>query len=95
MTRSSFLSTTASAILLAGCSTGGGQHAVCVNAQSTQDYGLKWQEDIAAAKLAGKLTTEQVVQAQGKSYENLGLLKNEDWSGFCNLLDQIRTDVGF
>jgi hypothetical protein len=38
---------------------------------------------------------EQVMDAQGKSYEKLSLLKTEEWSAFCEHLDSVRADAGF
>jgi hypothetical protein len=81
---------------LAGCSAGGASgHSVCKDGASTQRYSLKWQDDIAAARASGKLSMEQVMDAQGKSYEKLSLLKTEEWSAFCEHLDSVRADAGF
>lgn len=76
------------------CSAGSG-HAECRDAISTQNYGLKWQEDLATARQADKLTVDQVVDAQGSMYEKLSLLKEKKWTEYCTHLDQLRQETGF
>ena len=78
----------------ASCSGGSG-HAACKDAISTQNYGLKWQEDLAAARWSGKLTVEQVTEVQGEMFGKLGLLKQQKWSEYCGQLDQLRKESGF
>lgn len=88
--------TLASLIALAGCSAGGGQqHETCKDQASTTDYGVKWQDDLRLAREAGKFTVDQVVDIQGKSFQNFSLLKDENWSAWCNYLDTARADAGF
>ena len=86
------------AISVAGCDAaalGNGGHPTCRDAISTQDYGVKWMDEIAKARQDNKLTVDQVVDAQGKAFEKLSLLKREDWAGYCNHLDRVREDTGF
>jgi hypothetical protein len=84
------------AAALGGCSAGAASgHSVCKDGASTQRYSLKWQDDIADASHSGKLSVDQVVDAQGKAYEKLSLLKTEEWSAFCQHLDAVRDDAGF
>ena len=78
----------------ASCSAGSG-HASCKDAISTQEYGLKWQEDLAAARHANKLSVDQVVDVQGRMYEKLSLLKGEKWTEYCSHLDELRAETGF
>lgn len=78
----------------ASCSGGSG-HPECRDAISTQNYGVKWQEDLATARHAGKLTVDQVVDVQGKMYGTLSLLKQEKWSEYCTNLDKLRKETGF
>jgi hypothetical protein len=81
---------------LSGCSAAKeAGHAQCKDAASTQEYSVKWQDDLAAARHPGRLTMEQVVNAQGKSYGKLGLLKDSRWAEFCNALDAARKEANF
>lgn len=81
---------------LSGCSAGKpAEHAQCKDAGSTQEYSTKWQDALAEARSSGKLTVEQVVDAQGKTYGKLGLLKDSHWSEFCTYLDSVRNETGF
>ena len=77
----------------ASCSDGG--HPACKDAISTQNYGLKWQEDLAASRWAGKLTVEEVTDVQGKMFGKLGLLKEQKWGEYCGHLDELRKGAGF
>ena len=82
--------------MLAGCSAGpGATHPQCVDAASTEAYGVKWQEDLAKAREAGKLTLDQVVDTEGKAYRKLGLLRDSNWSEYCHFLDSVRNETGF
>jgi hypothetical protein len=84
------------AAALGGCSAGAASgHPACKNGATTQQYSLKWQDAIADASHSGKLSVDQVVDAQGKAYEKLSLLKKEEWSAFCQHLDAVREDAGF
>ena len=78
----------------ASCSAGSG-HPTCKDAISTQNYGVKWQEDLADARWAGKLTVEQAMDVQGKTFQKLSLLKEKKWSEYCTHLDQLRKETGF
>ena len=84
-------------VAAASCSggIGGSAHATCKDAISTQNYGVKWQEDLAAARWADKLTVEQAADVQGKMFGKLGLLKEQKWSEYCGHLDQLRQEAGF
>lgn len=81
--------------LLVGCASGSGGHRTCKDAASAQAYGVKWQEELASARAGNKISMDEAVAAQGKVYENFGLLKRENWAAFCNHLDAVRTDAGF
>ena len=84
-------------VLLASAATScsGGGHSTCKDAISTQNYGVKWQEDLAAARWGGKLTVEQAADVQGKMFGKLGLLKEKKWSEYCGHLDALRKEAGF
>lgn len=79
---------------LSACSTAEG-HPQCKDLASTQAYGAKWQEDLAAASKSGKVAVAKVVHAQGRMLEQLGLLNEERFAEFCDNLDSVRGDVGF
>ena len=81
-------------VAAASCSGGTG-HAVCKDAISTQNYGVKWQEELAAARWANKLTVEQAADVQGRMFGQLGLLKQKQWAEYCGQLDKLRSEVGF
>ena len=95
MTNSSRLCLVLLASAAAASCSGGSGHATCKDAISTQNYGLKWQEDLAAARWADKLTVEQATDVQGKMFGKLGLLKDKKWSEYCDHLDQLRKETGF
>jgi hypothetical protein len=79
--------------LLSACSQAA--HPVCKDESSTTAYAVKWVEELGAAKKAGKFTTAQFIDIQGKSFEKVGLLQASDWSGYCIFLDGVRKDKGF
>jgi hypothetical protein len=81
-------------VVLSACSSAGG-HAQCNDLATTQAYGAKWQEDLAAASKAGKVPVARVVSAQGRMLEQLGLLNEERFAEFCDNLDAVREEVGF
>ena len=84
------------AAVVAGCSVSGAPgHPQCKNAASTQNYGVKWQEELAEARHSGRVTIDQVMDAQGKSYSKLALLKESKWAEYCNHLDSVRKETGF
>ncbi len=87
------IATAVCAAALGAC--GAERHAVCVDADSTTKYGVKWQDDLAAARHAGKVSVDTVVSVQGEAYKKLGLLKDENWSGYCAHLDALRKAEGF
>ena len=83
------------ASLLAGCAGASGGHAECKDAISTQAYGVKWMDDLAAAREAGTVTMDQVVDLQGRNYEKLSLLKEGKWTEYCKHIDAVREEGGF
>lgn len=82
------------AAIAAGCRAEAA-HPECKDEASTAAYGVKWQEDLAAARKAGKLNVQQVAALQGRTYEKFGLLKNQDYAGWCSFIDDVRKDGGF
>lgn len=96
MHRKKIAASIAVAGLLAGCSPmGPTEHASCKDAQSTEAYSVKWQGDLAAARWADKLSVDQAVEIQGEVFTKLKLLKQENWTDFCNHLDSVRAASGF
>ena len=84
------------AAFAAGCSAAGGAgHPSCRDAQSTTAYGVKWQDDLAVARHSGTLTVDQVVDAHGKIFSKLSLLKQEKYAEYCDYLDEVRKETGF
>lgn len=81
--------------MLSGCSAEPAAHAQCKDAGSTQEYSTKWQDALAEARTSGRLTVEQAVEAQGKAYGKLGLMKDDHWAEFCTYLDSVRNETGF
>ena len=79
--------------LLSACAQSA--HPVCKDESSTTAYAVKWTEELGAAKKAGKFTTAQLIDIQGKSFEKVGMLQASDWSGYCAFLDGVRKDEGF
>ncbi len=80
-------------LALSSCSQAA--HPVCKDESSTTAYAVKWVEELGAAKKAGKFTTAQFIDIQGKSFEKGGMLQASDWSGYCTFLDGVRKDRGF
>ena len=95
MHRTCLLPALVAALLSASACDRADGHPECRDLASTQAYGLKWQEDLAAASRSGKVTVPEVVEAQGKMLEQLGLLNEERFAEFCDNLDSVRGEVGF
>lgn len=79
----------AAGVLLAGC--GGGGHAVCKDAASTQEYSRKFTTDMIAA--AGRLSPDVMTKMQTE-FQGISAGSGADFAGFCVKLDDIRKKYG-
>lgn len=80
--------------IVAGCSAEAA-HPDCKDEASTTAYSVKWQDDLAAARKAGKLSMDRVTELQGRTYEKFGLLKDQNYAAWCVFIDGVRKDGGF
>jgi hypothetical protein len=67
-------------------------HEECVDQESTQEYSVAWQGELAELKQSGYFEVDEILDIQGDAYGKLHLLRDGEYSDFCNYLDRVRDE---